>query len=67
MKDENVKEQHEEPERDFLVEAQMIIKGLTGLLPEKRHLEALQDHHEGTLIQISNQLEMLKRDVLGRP
>jgi hypothetical protein len=58
---------NDEPARDFLVEAQMLLKGLTGLLPEKRHLEALQEHHEVCLIQIANDMEKLMRRTLERP
>ena len=33
----------DEPERDFSVEARMILQGLTGLLVERRHLDAIED------------------------
>lgn len=54
-----------EPERDYGVEARMILQGLTGLLVERRHLEALEDYYSGQLIQLANDLEMLKRKALG--
>jgi hypothetical protein len=57
----------DEPERNYYVESIAILSGESMMLPEKAHLEALQEHHECSLIQISNQLETLKRDVLGRP
>ena len=53
-----------EPERDYGVEARMILQGLTGLLVERRHLEALEDYYSGQLIQLANDLEMLKRKAL---
>ena len=57
----------DEPARDFYVEAQMILKGLTGLLVERRHLEALDEHLEVTLIRIANKLEEMKNTVLEMP
>lgn len=54
-----------EPERNYLVEAQMILKGLTGLLPEKRHLEALDEHREVTIIRMVNALELVKQQFLN--
>ena len=35
------------------------------MLPEKAHLEALQEHHEVTLISIANRAEEFKRSILG--
>lgn len=58
---------NDEPGRDYLTEAQMVLKGLTGILPEKRHLEALEEWHEVSLIRIANELEEMKRRVLGMP
>jgi hypothetical protein len=54
-----------EPERSFLIEAQMILKGLTGLLPEKRHLEALEEYREVTIIRMVNALELVKQQFLN--
>jgi hypothetical protein len=54
-----------EPERDYAVEARMILQGLTGLLVEKRHLEALEEYYECKLIRIANELEALKHKALG--
>lgn len=54
-----------DPERNFLVEAQMILKGLTGLLPEKRHLEALEERNEVTIIRMVNALELVKQQFLN--
>lgn len=55
----------DDPARDYLVEAQMILKGLTGLLPQLDHLQALEEHYEVRLIQVANDLEQLKRKVLN--
>ena len=57
----------DEPERCFYTESQMILKGLTGLQPEKRHLEAMQEHHECSMIRIANTLGMVKDTVLEMP
>lgn len=54
-----------EPQRDYLTEARAILAGTSGLLPERRHLEALEDYYSGQLIQLANDLEMLKRKALG--
>ena len=54
-----------EPERNFLVEAHMILKGLTGLQPELRHLEALDEHREVTIIRMVNALELVKQQFLN--
>lgn len=50
-----------DPERNYLVEAQMLLKGLTGLLPQLDHLKALEEHYEVRLIQVANDMEQLKR------
>ena len=57
----------DEPARDFYVESQMILKGLTGLQPETRHLEAMQEQHECAMIRIANKLEEMKHTVLEMP
>mgnify|MGYP003394460098 CR=1 FL=1 len=54
-----------DPERNYGVEARMILQGLTGLLVEKRHLEALEEMYECKLIEILNELERVKGKVLG--
>lgn len=54
----------DEPERDFCIEARMIIQGLTGLLVERRHLEALEELYECKLIKIVHELDDLKRRIL---
>ena len=51
--------------RSDLVEAQMIVKGLTGLRATRAHLLALHEHHEVQLIRIANQLDTLKQLVLS--
>lgn len=53
-----------EPERNFSVEARMILQGLTGMLPTIEHLRALEESYEVRLIQIANEMEALKRKVL---
>ena len=57
----------EELERDFYVEAQMILKGLTGIQPELRHLEAMQEHHDCALIRIANMPGVDQLAVLEMP
>ena len=54
----------DEPARDYGVEARMILQGLTGLLVEKRHLEAIEEMYQVRLILLANALEKLKREVL---
>jgi hypothetical protein len=54
----------EEVERYYYEEALDILHGLSMMLPEKQHLIALHEYHECKLIQITNDLEKLKRDVL---
>ena len=57
----------DDPERDYLTEAQMILKGLTGLLPEKRHLEAMEEWRSVAIIKCANLAEQAKRDMLNLP
>jgi hypothetical protein len=54
----------DEPERDYAVEARMILQGLTGLCVEKRHLEALAEYYECKLINLANDLDALRYKVL---
>jgi hypothetical protein len=54
----------DEPERDYAVEARMILKGLTGVIVEKRHLEALEELYECKLIKLANDLDALKHKAL---
>ena len=54
----------DEPERDFSVEARMILQGLTGLLVERRHLESIEEDYECKLIKIVHELDALKRRIL---
>lgn len=54
-----------EPERDYGVEARMILQGLTGLLVEKRHLEALDEFYQVQLIQLANDADLLKRKAMN--
>ena len=55
----------DEPERDYGTEARMILQGLTGLLVEKRHLEAIEEHYQLQIIRLANALEKLKQEVLN--
>lgn len=52
-------------DRSPLVEARMMLMGLTGLLPTIEHLRALEESYEVRLIQIANDIEMLKKKVLN--
>ena len=54
-------------ERNYFVEAKMILCGLTGLLCTVDHLRAIEEHYEVRLIQIANDIEMLKKRVLNGP
>jgi hypothetical protein len=50
-------------------QAVALISGATMMQPEMRHLialhEAMQEHHEVTLIKIANALVSLKEDILN--
>ena len=48
-----------------LSEARAIIEGRTMLLPELRHLRALQNHHDDTLIQIALKVAALHDVVMS--
>ena len=54
-----------EPERNFAVEARMMLQGLTGLMPTIDHLRALDEHYQVMLIRIANDLETVKRKALN--
>lgn len=54
-----------DPDRSPLVEARMILQGLSGLHATSEHLRALDEAHEVRLIKISNALEKLKKDILN--
>lgn len=53
-----------EPERNYLAEAKAILAGKSVLLPEKAHLEALDEAHECQLIEIFTDLDALRKKVL---
>lgn len=55
----------DDSERDYVVEARMILCGLSGLLPTKEHLEAMEEAHGVRLIRIGNALDKLKMDILN--
>ena len=54
-------------EREFYVEAQMILKGLAGIPLELRHLEAMEEHYQCSLIRVANKLGELKATILEMP
>lgn len=43
----------------------MILMGLSGLHPTIEHLRALEESYEVRLIQIANDIELMKRKVLN--
>lgn len=47
-------------------EAVNILRGETAMLPEKRHLEALEEHYQSELIAICHQLNQFTSAVLRR-
>lgn len=48
------------------IEAVQIIKGQTAKLPEKRHLEAIEEHYQSEVIAICHQLNQFTTMVLQR-
>lgn len=44
-------------ERNYIDEAFRILKGTTMLLPEKRHLEALNEHYQSEILQIVHDID----------
>jgi hypothetical protein len=50
-----------------LDEARAILEGRTAMLPELRHLRALQVHHEDSLIVIALKIAKLHDDVMEMP
>ena len=54
-----------DPDRSPLVEARMILMGLTGLHPTLDHLRALEEDYEVRLIKLANELEALRGRVLN--
>lgn len=50
-----------------LAEARDILEARSLMLPELRHLKALQLHHEDSLIAIAMKLSRLHGEVLGIP
>lgn len=49
-----------------LTEAMAIIKDETGMLPEKRHLLAIDEHYQCEIIKIVFEVDQLTHKVLGR-
>jgi hypothetical protein len=54
-----------EPARDYYVEAEMILLGMTGMHVEKRHLESLKEHYDCRFIKMANALEALRNKALS--
>ena len=54
----------DEPERQFYAEAVAILAGESLMLPEKAHMEALEEMREVDRIRFANMLETLKQQVL---
>ena len=55
-------------ERHYLLEARQILNAKDGeamYLPEKAHLEALDEYYQVRLIQLANDAELLKRKALN--
>lgn len=50
-------------DRNYYVEAVAILNGTSLMLPERRHLESLQEHHEFQLIRVMNLCDALKQAV----
>ena len=56
------------PDRHFLLEARQILDAKDGeamYLPEKAHLEALEEYYSCELIKLANDAELLKRRALN--
>ncbi len=49
-----------------LLEAKQIIRGETAMLPEKRHLVAVDSHYQAEIIKIVFEVDQLTHKVLGR-
>ena len=55
----------DEPERDYYVEASLLLKGLEGLTVDRRHLESIEEDYECRLIRIVRELDALKERILN--
>jgi hypothetical protein len=53
--------------RDYAMEARMMLKGLTGILPTLEHLRSLEEYYEIRLITILNELERMRQKVIHGP
>ena len=49
-----------------LLEARQILKGETAMLPEKRHLVAVDSHYQSEIIKIVFEVDQLTHKVLSR-
>ena len=47
-------------------EALAILRGLSSLLPEVRHLEAVQEYYECELIRMAHEIEQVTKAALQR-
>lgn len=56
----------DEPERMYYAEAVAIMAGESLLLPEKAHLEALEEMRQVDRIRFANALENLKQEILRK-
>ena len=57
----------DEPERAFFAEAVAIMAGESLMLPERAHLEVLEEMRQVDRIRFANMLENLKQEVLRQP
>ena len=53
-------------ERDHLAEARAILTGTSALLPEKAHLEALEEFYQCEIIRIVHDIEQVTKATLRR-
>lgn len=49
-----------------LAEALQIMTGETAMLPERRHLQAINNHYQSEIIKIAFEVDQLTHKVLGR-
>ncbi len=54
------------PERNYLAEAQALLRNESALLPEHGHLEALNIHFQSEIIRINHEVQQLMQDWLMR-
>ena len=54
------------PARDYAVEARMILQGLTGMIVEKAHLEALDEYYQSEIIKLVHDIDQVTHATLKR-